>query len=351
MLTGTDVASTRCSHSTSACSTTHAHSSSSTIALAPGFQHPPGATVDHDQPHRAELAVEAEPVAAGHPRVALRLLRPRRQGGRGVAELDEAVEHALGPDLVRGEVPEVLVHPVRHEAADDVVLPPRLLPDVVEPRRRRVPVVDHVVIVEDHRAGHDGQHPPLDLGQPRLVVQPRVLLEVGDVVEGWEAVVVDEVAAPLLDLGAGLRRRVVGVHLVADEQQQVGPLLGWLLRASAARGPTARRPRGPGRRDRTRASTAVRAARRRGTNRTGSAAARRRACGSRSPGTARRAAASTSRRRGAPRTAWSCRGVRPSTITKRVVVVGHAERATRGARAPRPCTRRRSRPRSSPSCR
>ena len=56
---------------------------------------------------------------------------------------------------------------------------------------RRVPVVDHVVVIEDHGAGHHRQHPALHLGLPRLVVQPGVLLEVGHVVQRRVAVVVD----------------------------------------------------------------------------------------------------------------------------------------------------------------
>ena len=126
----------------------------------------------------------------------------------------------------------MLVQPVRHHPADDVVLPPRLLPDLVDPRDRRVPVVDHVVIVEDHHARDDRQHPALHVRSPRLVVQPGVLLEVGDIVETGQAVIVGEVTATLTHHGPGLGRGIVGVDLIAHEEQQVRPGLGQLSQHS-----------------------------------------------------------------------------------------------------------------------
>ena len=182
---------------------------------------------------------------------------------------------------------------------------------VLDPRQRRVPVVDHVVVVEDHRARHDREHPALDLRRPRLVVQPGVLLEVGDVVEprdsGRRRRGGHAAARPSPGSAARSRRRTPGRRRTAAgaaTRRAAG-------RACAARGRTARRRRGPARRGRTRATTAARAGRRRGTSRTGSAAARRRACGSRSAGTATSAAASTARRRGAPRTGSSSRARGP----------------------------------------
>ena len=78
----------------------------------------------------------------------------------------------------------------------------------------------HVVVVEDHRARH-GREQPADVGvAPRLAVEPRVLLEVGDLLAGRLA----RVAAGA-DEGERLRRRLVGVDLVAEQQQAVRPLL------------------------------------------------------------------------------------------------------------------------------
>jgi hypothetical protein len=102
----------------------------------------------------------------------------------------------------------VLVHPVRHEPTDDVLCHHDVAADVVDPRLRDVPVVDHVVVVEDHHRSAHREHPTLDLGRPRLVVQPGVLLEVGHFVVAGIACqgVVGEVAsAP-----SAIRARVDG---------------------------------------------------------------------------------------------------------------------------------------------
>ena len=82
----------------------------------------------------------------------------------------------------RRQVAQVLVDPVGHVGADDPLVPPGLAADRVHPGLRRVPVVDHVVVVEDHRAGHGGDQPADGRVAPRVPVQPRVLLEVGDLV-------------------------------------------------------------------------------------------------------------------------------------------------------------------------
>jgi hypothetical protein len=75
------------------------------------------------------------------------------------------------------------------------------------------------VVVEDHRRRHGRQQPPHGGWPPRLLVQPGVLLEVDDlvadvlVVRGSSVVVVQA-----LQPSSECRRRVVGVHLVADQQ-------------------------------------------------------------------------------------------------------------------------------------
>ena len=183
------------------------------------------------------------------------------------------------------------------KAPDDPLLPPGLAPHLLHPRVGDVPVVVDVVVVEDHRARHGRQQPADVRIAPRLAVEPRVLLEVGDLVARRLR---DVAAAP--DEGARLGRDLVGVDLVAQQQQAVGP---WLPSAPAvaARGPRARPPRSPPDARRWRACRAAAAAHRPGTTRTRAGpAARGSSCGWRSGG-ARRRGARPARRRGAPRTA------------------------------------------------
>ena len=83
-----------------------------------------------------------------------------------------------------------------------------------------------VVVVEDHRGGHAGQQPAhLGVG-PRVAVEPDVLVEADDLVVGPVRVAV---ASPG-DAAAVLRGQLVGVDLVAEQQQRVGPLLRRLSR-------------------------------------------------------------------------------------------------------------------------
>ena len=146
----------------------------------PRLEHAPVAGVDHDERDVAEPAGERESVATRHRCELLGRLRPLAQVLESVVELAELAEHALGADLSGAQVPQMLVDPVRDQTADDVLAPPRLLTDLADPRVRDVPVVDHVVVVEDHRRRHHREEPALDVGRPRLVVQPAVLLEVAD---------------------------------------------------------------------------------------------------------------------------------------------------------------------------
>ena len=134
------------------------------------------------------------------------------------------LEHLL-PQLVlgefgRGQVAQVLIDPVAHVGGPDPLRPPRLGLVVAAPGGRGVPVVVHVVVVEDHRGGDDGQQPAHRRLGPGLAVEEAVLAEVLDLVAGGFGRV-----AALLDELAGGRPRVVGVDLVADQQHQVGPPL------------------------------------------------------------------------------------------------------------------------------
>src|SRR6266566_3142205 len=76
------------------------------------------------------------------------------------------------------------------------------------------------MVVEDHRGGDDGQQPAHRGLGPGFAVEEAVLAEVRDLVTGRFGRV-----AALLDVLAGGRPRVVGVDLVADHHDQVGPPL------------------------------------------------------------------------------------------------------------------------------
>ena len=117
-----------------------------------------------------------------------------------------------------------------------MLLPPRLAADLLHPEVRDVPVVDHVVVVEQHRRRDDREEPTLQRPGPRFPVQPGVLLEIGDDVVGGKC---DRVVplAPGLDALRRPGRRVVGVDLITDEQGDVGPLVGWLRQHPASVGP------------------------------------------------------------------------------------------------------------------
>ena len=82
-----------------------------------------------------------------------------------------------------------------------------------------VPVVVDVVVVEDHRRGH-GREQPADIRVgPRLAVETRVLLEVRNLLARRLPHV-----APGLDELRRSGRHLVGVDLVAEQEQRIGPL-------------------------------------------------------------------------------------------------------------------------------
>ena len=130
---------------------------------------------------------------------------------------DELPDLVVGP-LLRRQVPQVLVDPVRREPGDDPVVPPRGLLHLLAPRRRGVPVVADVVVVEDHRARQRRQQPPVRGVAPGQRVEVGVLLVVLQLLAG-RLVDVTSGGDELLHLGG----RLVGVHLVAEEDDQVRP--------------------------------------------------------------------------------------------------------------------------------
>jgi len=112
----------------------------------------------------------------------------------------------------------VLVDPVRAEACDDPLVPPRGGLQLLLPLDGGVPVVADVVVVEDHQARQRREQPPVGRVAPGELVEVGVLL-----------VVLELVPRRLRDVAAGLdellhlRAGLVGVDLVAEEEHEVGP--------------------------------------------------------------------------------------------------------------------------------
>ncbi len=140
------------------------------------------------------------------------------QHAGGVLGGGDLREDRIGDDLVGGEVAQVLVDPVRGEPAADPLRPPRLLAHLRAPRRRGVPVVDDLVIVEDHHARHGGEQPADLRITPGLQVELGVLVEAHHLV-GRSAL---RPPPPSTQQPAHGRRGDVGVDLVAEQHQQVG---------------------------------------------------------------------------------------------------------------------------------
>lgn len=182
------------------------------------LEHPRGPGVEHDQPRPAEGPGVAPAVTLGL------TVHPLREGTKGAGQVDLARPGAVepGPDLIAGEllgreVADVLVHPVARQPRDQPLVPPRGAVDLLVPRPRGVPVVADVVVVEDHRARHDREHPPDGRVAPRELVEVRVLRVVLDLLARR---LVE--AAPRGDEVTHLRARLVGVDLVTEEGEDVG---------------------------------------------------------------------------------------------------------------------------------
>src|SRR5690606_29469367 len=158
-------------------------------------------------------------------------------GGEGAQHVGavRALPHGrvdgVGGQLARREVAQVLVHPVRHQAAEHPLPPPRGGAHVLDPGGRGVPVIDHVVIVEDHAGGDGGQQPAHLRVEPGLVVEVGVLL----VVRHLAARGLAQVAAGG-EPGAGGLGGLVGVHLVAQQEQHVRPFAARVGRDAGGEG-------------------------------------------------------------------------------------------------------------------
>ena len=187
----------------------------------PVVQDPAAAGVDGHDRDRAEVAPVAPPVALGPVGLPVRgrreLVQQRADVPVGLA--DRGVDLVVG-QRGRGQVAQVLVDPVGRQPAGDPLLPPRGLLHPAPPDGRGVPVVVHVVVVEDHRRRHGRVQPAHQRVAPGLRVEHGVLVEVGHLQTGR----LGHVAAAA-DHVLGDRRGVVGVDLVAEQQQPVRPLV------------------------------------------------------------------------------------------------------------------------------
>jgi len=118
--------------------------------LAVGFvEDPARAGIDHGQPGDAEVATVGPPHHLATIDLAVCLLGMLAQCWP--THPTNPVQDTLLRDLLRGQIAEVLVHPVGHVRPDDPLVPPGHLPDLVPPGSGGVPVVVHVMVVEDHR--------------------------------------------------------------------------------------------------------------------------------------------------------------------------------------------------------
>ena len=141
----------------------------------------------------------------------------RKRGPPSSSSL-QVVQERLLRQLGWRQVSEVLVQPVRHEGSRDPLVPPRQPAHLLDPGVGDVPVVVDVVIVEDHGARHRRQQ-PADIGvRPRIAIEAGVLLEVRDLFARSLAYV-----ASRTDELCSVRRNEVRVHLVAEQQERVGP--------------------------------------------------------------------------------------------------------------------------------
>jgi hypothetical protein len=182
------------------------------------------ARVDHDQAAAAEVPAEAEPRLLGPVLLAVRPFGHRGQQWPAVAVRGEhALVVLVGGQLVRREVAQVLVDPVGSEPGANPLGPPRLLGDLFAPGGRGVPVVPHIVVIEDHRGGHRGQQPAKLRVCPGRPVEAFVLVEADHLL--CRAVALLRPSAPAAEQAApGERGELVGVDLVAKQDQHVRPL-------------------------------------------------------------------------------------------------------------------------------
>ena len=118
----------------------------------------------------------------------------------------------------------MLVDEVGDVAAGDLVVPVGLVAYLLDPGGGDVPVVAHLVVVEDHGGGNGGEEPADGGVPPGVAVQAGVLLEICDGFAGGPARV-----APGADKVEGVEGGLVRVDLVPQKDESVGQLLRWFV--------------------------------------------------------------------------------------------------------------------------
>ena len=249
---------------------TQSNSASSSIRRPLLLEHPAGAAVDHDQPGVAPVPDEAPPDAG---RARCRPARPspaaaaRRRGPVGSSARPRiACQVLFVGELLRAEVAQVLVDPVAGQAAGDpAAATTACAVTSAPPGGRGVPVVDHLVVVEDHRRRDGGQQPAHLRVAPGLEVEPGVLLEVDDLAPPADRPVAAAQRQPPAGRAASARRRRPGRRAAparratrppAGRRPAVGvgvqrvrrDAVGGLRRARASRSGRSRRRSGTARR-------------------------------------------------------------------------------------------------------
>ena len=187
-------------------------------------EHPAGARVDHHQARGADVAAEAPARALDRPvgfegRTRAAPGRRRRSGARTTAARARPRPARAGrgcPGAGRSSRWRS-----RRRCARPTTPWARMSS---HPLQRRVPVVVDVVVVEDHRRRHGGEQPAHERLAPGLAVEVGVLLEVGHRLVGRQL----GVASPA-DVLERRRGDLVGVDLVAEQDQRVRPLLRRLV--------------------------------------------------------------------------------------------------------------------------
>ena len=150
------------SKSPSACSVIHSHSLSSTILRGRSSSMRPSResnTHIRTRPRSRQKLQRLPSFAWSAPG------ESRSSGPASSAPFTRSQQLVLG-ERCRRQVADVLVDPVRGERALDPLLPPRLGAHLLEPCDRRVPVVVHVVVVEDHRDADRREQPADHVGSP-----------------------------------------------------------------------------------------------------------------------------------------------------------------------------------------
>jgi hypothetical protein len=207
---------------------------SSTQRKLPVTQHLPLAAVedsgvariDHDEAAAAQVPAETEPQTFVAVDLAVGAVGQLDQKRPAVAVGGQCLAVVLvGGEFARAQVAQMLIDPVGPQARANSVAPPRFRVHLGTPRRGGVPVVADVVVVENH-PGRQRREDPADLRiAPGMAVEALVLGEADDLVGRSAIGRAPDRGSAAREVTTRFRRQLVGVHLVAQQQQRVGQAL------------------------------------------------------------------------------------------------------------------------------